>query len=277
MQLITPAHIRDGTSGGIGWLRSWYGHDRNFGTRRASGGFDRVMSCARQPEPAGTAGRQNRWRLRTALPVLFATVALAPASWAQPGQLIASGGGPGGPSSACFRCHGLDGAGQPASGIPLIGGLSAPYLFKQLEDYASGARNDPVMSPIARQLSREERRAVSLYYARLSPKPAQAAATPDPQQLQDGAALYAIGSADLRLQACGNCHGPRAQGLPPTFPGLAGQNATYTAEQLRLWKAGRRRNDPAGVMSHIASRMNEREITAVAAYLAGLRQRERPE
>jgi cytochrome c553 len=81
---------------------------------------------------------------------------------------------------------------------------------------------------------------------------------------------------DQRIQACGNCHGPRARGLPPTYPGLAGQNATYTAQQLRLWKAGQRRNDLAGVMLHIASRMTEREIAAVAGYLAGLRARTLP-
>lgn len=187
----------------------------------------------------------------------------------QRGRLIASGGGPGGPDTACFRCHGLDGGGQGASGFPLIGGMDARYLAKQLDDYASGARASDVMAPIARGLSAADRRAVALYHSRLAPRP-QSPPRADPQLLQDGGVLYAVGSAARGIQACTNCHGPGARGMPPGYPRLAGQHAAYTEAQLRLWQAGSRRNDVADVMRHIASRLSQREIEAVAAYLAAL-------
>ena len=194
------------------------------------------------------------------------------------GQLIASGGGPGGPATACFTCHGIDGSGQSASGFPRIAGMDAQYLAKQLDDYASGTRSDDIMAPIARQLSKQDRRAVSLYYATLSLRAATEYRTnPDPALVQEGGALYALGSGGRNLQACINCHGPNARGLPPIFPALVGQPASYTAEQLRKWQSGRRSNSVGAVMEHIAMRLNEREIVAVAAYLANLRPDAKPQ
>jgi cytochrome c553 len=182
------------------------------------------------------------------------------------GALIAAGGGPGGPRSACFTCHGIDGGGQAAGGIPALAGLDADYLARQLDDYASQARPDPAMRDIARALGPADRRAVSTYYAQLT-RSTPIALRHDPAHLQEGAALYAIGST--RVQACIDCHGPLARGTNAA-PALAAQPAPYTATQLRLWQEGRRRNDPDGVMARVAQAMSAREIEAVAAYLASL-------
>jgi cytochrome c553 len=182
------------------------------------------------------------------------------------GALIAAGGGPGGARSACFTCHGIDGGGQAASGIPALAGLDAAYLARQLDDYASQARPDPAMREIARALSPADRRAVSVYYAQLT-QSTPIALRHDPAHMQEGAALYAAGST--RVQACIDCHGPRARGRNAA-PALAAQPARYTATQLRLWQEGKRRNDPDGVMARVAQAMNAREIEAVAAYLANL-------
>ncbi|HET6520650.1 MAG TPA: hypothetical protein VFG47_12655, partial [Geminicoccaceae bacterium] len=40
----------------------------------------------------------------------------------------------------CFTCHGLDGVGDSAGAFPRLTGQAAFYLYKQLIDYASGAR-----------------------------------------------------------------------------------------------------------------------------------------
>jgi cytochrome c553 len=149
------------------------------------------------------------------------------------GALIAAGGGPGG-ASACFTCHGIDGGGQAATGISALAGLDADYLARQLDDYASQARLDPAMREIARALSPADRRAVSVYYAQLT-RSTPVALRHDPARVQEGAALYAIGSA--RVQACIDCHGPRARGTNAA-PALAAQPARYTATQLRLWQEG---------------------------------------
>jgi cytochrome c553 len=188
------------------------------------------------------------------------------------GRLIASGGGPGGHSAACFACHGRNGEGQGVAAVPALAGLSPHYQFKQLNDFASGTRPSGIMSPIARKLSREDRHAVSLFYARASgrsPVPG-VGMKPDPLLIQDGAVLYARGAAERAVQACINCHGPGARGIDPTYPALAGQPARYVAGQLRLWRDGVRRNDVGDVMRTISLQMSERDIDAVAAYLSAL-------
>lgn len=188
------------------------------------------------------------------------------------GQLIASGGGPGGTSAACFACHGTSGEGQAVTAVPALAGLSPQYVFKQMNDFASGMRPSDIMIPLARELSRADRYAVSVYYARSSgrsPVP-PAKRNFDPLLIQHGAVLYARGAPERNVQACINCHGPAAQGMEPTYPALAGQPAQYIAEQLRLWRAGLRRNDIGDVMRTISLQMSEEDIEAVAAYLSAL-------
>ena len=189
------------------------------------------------------------------------------------GQTIAVGGGPAGAGAACMSCHGVDGQGDAAAGFPRIAGLHPRYLFKQMADYASGARPNPVMSPIAQQLDEQDWQGVASYYASLQPASgSRASLTPaaSPADLQYGGTIYAVGSAELGIQGCANCHGPAGIGMDPVYPRLAGQHASYAAGQLRLWREGVRKNDPAGVMGAIARRMGDREIDAVAAYLASL-------
>lgn len=188
------------------------------------------------------------------------------------GRLIASGGGPSGPSAACFACHGRNGEGLGAAAVPALAGLSPQYQFKQLNDFASGSRPSDIMAPIARKLSRSDRHAVSLFYARASGRsPVPAAGTrPDPLLIQEGAVLYARGVPERAVQACINCHGPGARGIDPTYPALAGQPAHYVANQLRLWRSGVRRNDVGDVMRTISLQMSEHDIDAVAAYLSAL-------
>ena len=187
------------------------------------------------------------------------------------GRLIASGGGPGGPSAACFACHGRNGEGQAVAVVPALAGLSPQYQFKQLNDFAAGRRPSETMTAIAQKLSRADRHAVSLFYARASgrsPVPA-AGVKADPQLIQDGAVLYARGVPERAVQACLNCHGPGARGIDPTYPALAGQPARYIADQLRLWRSGVR-GDDGGVMRAISLQMSEHDIDAVAAYLSAL-------
>jgi cytochrome c553 len=67
---------------------------------------------------------------------------------------------------ACASCHGSSGQGG-LTGAPPLAGLSREYLARQLDDYASGTRRHPVMTPIAQGLTAEEREALAAYYAGL--------------------------------------------------------------------------------------------------------------
>lgn len=168
-------------------------------------------------------------------------------------------------ASACFVCHGLDGAGDASGAFPRLSGQAAWYLYKQLKDYASGARPNDIMSPIARLLTDQEMEEVAVYYA-AQRAPAARTTDPDPRSLQAGGAISARGLPGKEVAACVNCHGAAGRGLPPSFPYLAGQYAPYTELQMMLWKRGERRNDPLGVMRHIAQQLSPEEIRALAAY-----------
>jgi cytochrome c553 len=70
------------------------------------------------------------------------------------------------------------------------------------------------------------------------------------------------------MPACFACHGVNGTGIPPHFPSIAGQNATYIANQLNAWKDGSRINDPEGLMKAVADKLSAEDISAVSTYLA---------
>ena len=80
-------------------------------------------------------------------------------------------------AAPCMACHGVDGGGMAVNGYPRLAGLDAAYLRQQLDDFASGARANPVMQPNASALSGDERAALAKYYSAL-PLPARPAAPP---------------------------------------------------------------------------------------------------
>ena len=72
------------------------------------------------------------------------------------------------------------------------------------------------------------------------------------------------------MPACAGCHSPNGAGIPAQYPRLAGQHADYTEAQLVAFRGGARNNSAADDRRRRAS-MNDREIKAVADYIAGLR------
>ncbi len=209
--------------------------------------------------------------MRTLTTLIFAGLACAalPAAAQDNGQQIAtSGAGSGVP--ACASCHGAQGEGNPASGFPRLAGQSQAYLAHQLNAYAHGGRDNPVMGPIAKALSAQQIDAVSGYYAGL--KPAAAEKAPKKASATQGNkrahTLATVGDSKREIQACANCHGPGGRGEPPSYPYLAGQNEAYLKSALSAWKSGARNTDPTGQMQSIAKRLNDSDISALAAYFA---------
>lgn len=183
--------------------------------------------------------------------------------------IAASGNGAGAP--ACSACHGDTGEGRPEAGYPRLSGLDAHYLLRQLNDFADGNRASDVMHPIAKSLLSNEREAMASYYASLAVPKAPGEKDSDDKTMAAGALLAQRGDWSKGVPACGRCHGPRGQGVGPSFPKLAGQSAQYIAAQLQAWKAGQRANDPLHLMTGVASKLDEQQISAVAAYYAHLK------
>ena len=171
-------------------------------------------------------------------------------------------------AAPCEACHGAHGEGAPPAGIPRLAGQSADYLAKQLHDYETGTRDNPIMRNFARGLSDSERTQLGSYYAWLSAPPTAQTVQINAHQLVRGRQLASQGDEAARVQACDNCHGPDGSGLPHSAPYLAGQSAQYLANQIKGWQEGTRKNDAGKLMVVIAERLSSADITAVSAYFA---------
>jgi len=82
-------------------------------------------------------------------------------------------------------------------------------------------------------------------------------------------ASTAAASQDRNIPACAGCHSPNGAGIPAQYPRLSGQHADYTVTQLVAFRDGKRAN--SAQMAGVAAKMSDREIKAVADYIAGLR------
>lgn len=70
---------------------------------------------------------------------------------------------------------------------------------------------------------------------------------------------------ELIATQCSACHGAGGQGVVPTFPKLAGQQAAYLAKELDDYLARKRRNDP---MENALTDVKAGDVAALAAYYA---------
>ncbi len=172
-----------------------------------------------------------------------------------------------GAATACLACHGAKGEGQAAAGFPRLAGQNKEYLIKQLGDFASGGRSNPVMAPIASNLNKQQMNDVAEYYASLPAwKPTTPASQPTDKNYALGAQLAARGNWSAGVPSCYACHGEGGVGVAPHFPALAGQPASYTEKQLKHWQAKERKNDPQGLMNSVAGKLTEAEIKAVSIF-----------
>lgn len=174
---------------------------------------------------------------------------------------------------ACMACHGADGLGLAAAGFPRLAGLSAEYLSKQLTDFRSGTRVNPVMQPLAKALSDEEIRAVTMMLAKMpAPEPVHSLRSQIPTSAAEKLARQ--GAWDRQIPACVSCHGLSGEGVGTAFPPLSGQPAMYLVGQLNAWRDGTRHNDPNDLMGHIAKSLTPEEVQVIATYFASLNSQE---
>ena len=168
-------------------------------------------------------------------------------------------------AQTCQACHTADGSrGSPAN--PILAGQHPEYLVKQLQEFKSGKRKNAIMAGFAATLSDEDMRNVAAFYASKTAKPG---AAKDKDLAALGEKIHRGGIADRNIPACAGCHSPSGAGIPAQYPRVAGQHADYTEAQLLAFRSGLRGNSTQ--MTAIAAKMNDREIKAVADYLAGLR------
>lgn len=173
-------------------------------------------------------------------------------------------------SQVCAACHAADGN-STGGAYPKLAGQHAEYLYKQLTEFKAQpgktpARNNAIMAGMVAALSDQDMHNVAAYFASQTMKPGAAR---DKDTVPLGQKIYRGGLAEKGVPACASCHGPTGAGMPSQYPRLSGQWAEYTAAQLVAFRDEVRKNNAP--MHMIASRLSDKEIKAVADYIAGLR------
>lgn len=169
-------------------------------------------------------------------------------------------------NQVCAACHGSDGN-SPLSANPSLAGQHPEYLLKQLTEFKSGMRSNPVMAGMVANLSADDMLNLAAYYSSQAPKQISAK---DKDLVAQGGKLYRGGNPSNGTAACAGCHSPNGAGIPAQYPRLAGQHADYVAAQLKAFRAGDRANDPNQMMRATAVKLTDKEIAALADYISGL-------
>ena len=167
--------------------------------------------------------------------------------------------------AVCASCHAADGnSGTPAN--PKLAQQHPEYLVKQLQEFKSGKRANAVMSGFAAGLSEDDMKNIAFW---LASQKAKTGFAKDKELVALGERIYRGGIQDRQIAACAGCHSPTGAGIPAQYPRLSGQHAEYTATQLTSFRDGVRKNSLQ--MNQVAAKLNDREIRALADYIAGLR------
>jgi cytochrome c553 len=175
-------------------------------------------------------------------------------------RFVKSGNGEHGKELAqsCAACH------NPTNPAPQLEGQLATYLYRQLQDFKAGSRNDPVMTAMSSPLSDQDMADIAAWYAGQEPfrgtgggdDPTRIANRGDPTRMEP---------------PCAVCHNGGGEGEKVDTPRLAGQKAGYLEKTLMDYKSGSRANDVYHRMRLIAGKLSETEIKQLAEYYGKLR------
>lgn len=167
--------------------------------------------------------------------------------------------------AVCAACHGPDGNSMiPVN--PTLAQQHPEYLMKQLQEFKSGKRTNAIMQGMAATLDDEGVKNVAYWVSTKAAKPGTAK---DKALVALGEKIYRGGIMDRQVPACAGCHSPNGAGIPAQYPRLSGQQADYTEAQLKAFRDGMRQNSLQ--MGQVVAKLNDREIKALADYVAGLR------
>lgn len=152
----------------------------------------------------------------------------------------------------CSACHGADGAPTNIA-TPIIWGQKENYLYKELHDFHSGERTNPIMSPMVKSFSLDDLRQAATYFA----------AKNWPTRADSPSA----GSPPEGIAMCKACHGQNFEGGAPA-PRLAGLSYDYLIGAMRSFADGKRTNnlDMPGFMKALTDSQRQ----AIARYLSSL-------
>ena len=174
-----------------------------------------------------------------------------------------------GKAAICAACHGIDGNSLVAN-WPKLAGQHSAYLERQLGLIKGGNRPVPEMAGIVIGLSDQDIADVAAYFSSQT----TAAGLADETLLANGEMLFRGGNSEKDIPACMSCHGPAGKGNPLSgYPSLAGQHSVYSEKMLKGFRAGSQWGEDdanSKIMTDVANRLTDAEITAVSSYIQGL-------
>jgi len=169
-------------------------------------------------------------------------------------------------SATCVACHGEDGN-SPSNLYPKIAGQHESYLEKQITQFKSGVRSDPIMAGMVATLSEQDIKDLAAYYASQTATPE----TVSPEVAVTGKNLYMGGDINRGIPGCTACHGPRGNGLElAQFPKISNQHPAYIKAQLEKFRSKARDNDPNGMMVDVAAKLTDADIELLSEYISAL-------
>lgn len=155
----------------------------------------------------------------------------------------------------CASCHGIEGR-SFKSHYPILAGQKQRYLFRQLDDFKAGLRDDPSMNAMVPTLSQEDMFDLAAYFSSLKPSASRLAVDP---------AKFSRGRKKAEMARCAMCHGSKPE---EDIPRIRGQHHDYLVKQLKDFRDGRRMND-GGVMGRIAAVLSDSDIDDLGSYFSG--------
>ena len=164
--------------------------------------------------------------------------------------------------TVCKACH-LTGTLQSTSLIPNIWGQGEGYIYIQLRDFKSGARNvpeDAAMRGFVATMSDADMLEIAKY--------ASTQPWPKVEPISTDTALLKKGADAIAMLPCGGCHFNDWKGFSAN-PRIGGQSTAYLTATFRQFRTGSRANSPG--MADLLRTLDEGEIDAIAAYLNAVR------
>lgn len=185
--------------------------------------------------------------------------------------------------SVCGACHGVDGVSNVPS-QPSLGGQNVKYLYKQLVEFKSGRRKNPIMTAQVANLSDQDMANVSGYYAS---QPRWGVGYANPEYANEAQKLYYGGDSKRGVIPCAGCHGGKGNGNDfAAFPRIGGQHSAYISTQLKLFRAAGREDEVAdqtqlrdndaakkgekGMMQTVAARLSDRDIKVLSDFISAV-------
>lgn len=160
-------------------------------------------------------------------------------------------------AASCAACHDSGGIG------PLLDGQLSTYLYKQLQDYKAGHRENPLMSGVAASLTTEDQIDLAAYYARKAPQERATERIRPPR-------LVTEGDSRRILPPCAACHGVAGEGQKLDIPAIRGLAEGYLLTTLKAYQDGSRHNDLYGRMRSLVKDMTTEELSELARYYSSL-------